>query len=815
MICLLLVLSAIVVHTGGVSYTGNKGTDIVLGGLFPVHKNEANGVCGSILDLGVQRLEAMAFTIDVINNSSELLPGLSLGYDIRDTCINENMALEQALHFVTEDDTMAISGVVGAASSSISISTASLLRLFHRPQISYASTARFLSDKTRFDYFLRTVPPDRFQARVMVDIILHYNWSYVIAINTADTYGREGIEAFVTEVEEVGETTNSSTICCVATRIELEAGATEDNYDDAITAMNQLWVSNTSVVVLFGQLATAEGVMRALERSPHRRPLTFIVSDAVGNQLPARYHPIAHGMISVLPMYFASSEFDQHFMSLMLNNSRNPWLREYWEAFFNCSLSDSSRMCNLAEQRISVESGYKQNSKVPFVIDAVLAFAHAIHRLLINTCGEITICPEAVSNGGVLNGRLLLEHLQNVSFVSFSGLETVSFDSTGDRRGGYWVQNLEYQRETGEYQFVTIGEWREPSEVAQGLREGLVLVHGIQWNNSTLPQALCSERCVGGQYPEPVDGEARCCWTCTPCRGEREVSEGNVCVTCPIGFSPNSDRSRCQSNPLNHLRWSDVSAILILCLSLVDLGLTAGTAGVFIVCYKHKIVKASSRELSAVLLVGIFLCYVIVFFYIGRPSPTICGLRRFGFGFAFSLCYAALVVRTNRIHRIFNNQKTSIQRPPLISPQSQLFFTGILVMVQVVIEGAWLISSPPDIIYVYQDYSTDVTCNHTNYIGLIVALGYNFVLLIISTYFAFRTRKIPQNFNEARFINLTLYSVIIIWLAFIPTYLATATLGSKFQTISEVFAIVLNATTTLCCLFGAKIYYIFRAKDGE
>ena len=43
------------------------------------------------------------------------------------------------------------------------LQVANLLRLFRIPQISPASTAKALSDKTRFEMFARTVPPDTFQ----------------------------------------------------------------------------------------------------------------------------------------------------------------------------------------------------------------------------------------------------------------------------------------------------------------------------------------------------------------------------------------------------------------------------------------------------------------------------------------------------------------------------------------------------------------------------------------------------------------------------------------------------------------------------
>lgn len=57
----------------------------------------------------------------------------------------------------------AISGVIGGSYSEVSLQVANLLRLFRIPQISPASTGTALSDKTRYDFFARTVPPDTFQ----------------------------------------------------------------------------------------------------------------------------------------------------------------------------------------------------------------------------------------------------------------------------------------------------------------------------------------------------------------------------------------------------------------------------------------------------------------------------------------------------------------------------------------------------------------------------------------------------------------------------------------------------------------------------
>ncbi len=71
--------------------------DLVLGGLFPVHEKGAGmEECGRVNeDRGIQRLEAMLFAIDRINKDNTLLPGVSLGVHILDTCSRDTYALEQ------------------------------------------------------------------------------------------------------------------------------------------------------------------------------------------------------------------------------------------------------------------------------------------------------------------------------------------------------------------------------------------------------------------------------------------------------------------------------------------------------------------------------------------------------------------------------------------------------------------------------------------------------------------------------------------------------------------------------------------------
>jgi metabotropic X receptor len=55
-----------------------------------------------------------------------------------------------------------------------------------------------------------------------------------------------------------------------------------------------------------------------------------------------------------------------------------------------------------------------------------------------------------------------------------------------------------------------------------------------------------------------------------------------------------------------------------------------------------------------------------------------------------------------------------------------------------------------------------------------IAFSYPILLVIICTVYAVLTRKIPEAFNESKFIGFSMYTTCVIWLAFIPIYFSTA-----------------------------------------
>lgn len=132
-----------------------KESDVVFGGLFPMHERGVQGdaTCGRIKrEKGIQRLEAMLYAVDLLNSNEDILPGLNIGLNVLDTCSDDTFALEQCMDFIkaqlqlssfdVEDYSCLdgstpryhrlrpVAGVIGAASSPVSIMVANILRLF-------------------------------------------------------------------------------------------------------------------------------------------------------------------------------------------------------------------------------------------------------------------------------------------------------------------------------------------------------------------------------------------------------------------------------------------------------------------------------------------------------------------------------------------------------------------------------------------------------------------------------------------------------------------------------------------------------------
>jgi hypothetical protein len=226
--------------------------------------------------------------------------------------------------------------------------------------------------------------------------------------------------------------------------------------------------------------------------------------------------------------------------------------------------------------------------------------------------------------------------------------------------------------------------------------------------------------------------------------------------------------TKCISIEAEYLSIRNVIAWPALILSSIGLLMTIYTIVIFIRFAQTPIIKASSRELSYFLLSGICCCHLCAWPLILKPHASTCFFIRVGVGLSLTICLAALLTKTNRLARIFNNSQRLTQ-PSCLSPRSQLGICGGIVSVQLIGVLLWIIISPPA-----TKLKSELKHNHKRLIlvcqtdneYIACSLVYNMILVISCTLYAIKTRHIPENFNEAKHIGFAMYSICIIWLAF-------------------------------------------------
>uniref|UniRef100_A0A3B4A4B6 G-protein coupled receptors family 3 profile domain-containing protein n=1 Tax=Periophthalmus magnuspinnatus TaxID=409849 RepID=A0A3B4A4B6_9GOBI len=798
--------------------------DISLGGLFPVHARGNDGkACGELKkEKGIHRLEAMLFALDRINNDNELLPNITLGARILDTCSRDTHALEQSLTFVQaliEKDSTDVKclsggppiitkpervvGVIGASASSVSIMVANILRLFKIPQISYASTAPELSDNTRYDFFSRVVPPDTYQAQAMVDIVKAMQWNYVSTVASEGNYGESGVDAFIQRSREDGG-------LCISQSLKIPREPKLNEFDKIIRRLSEN--PNARVVIIFANEDDIKRLLQAAKKANQTGHFIWVGSDSWGSKIAPilNQEEMAEGAVTILPKRQSIKGFDRYFTSRTLeNNRRNIWFAEFWENNFQCKLSRHAvkkgsgiKKCTNHE-RIGKDSSYEQEGKVQFVIDAVYSMAHALHNMHKDLCpGKVGLC----SKMDTINGTLLLKYIRDVNFTGIAGTPVV-FNVNGDAPGRYEIYQYQIANETMEYKII--GHWTDQLHLD---------INEMQWPGGTqdIPSSICSQPCRPGQRKKIVKG-IPCCWHCENCDGYQYQADTYTCKMCRFDLRPNENHTGCVPIPIVKLEWSSPWAVIPVLIAVLGIMATLFVVATFVRYNDTPIVKASGRELSYVLLTGIFLCYATTFLMISTPDVFICSLRRIFLGLGMSISYAALLTKTNRIYRIFEQGKMSVSAPRFISPASQLVITFSLISVQLLGVCIWFGVDPSQAIIDYEDQRTAnpemsrgvLKCDISD-LSLICLLGYSMLLMVTCTVYAIKTRGVPETFNEAKPIGFTMYTTCIVWLAFIPIFFGTSQSAEKMyiQTTTLTISVSLSASVSLGMLYMPKVYVV-------
>ena len=553
------------------------------------------------------------------------------------------------------------------------------------------------------------------------------------------------------------------------------------------------------VIVFCSKKETIASLLHAAKAQNAIDKFQWIGSDAwITVSWLGELQPLVRGMISVQPASDPVEEFQKYFLKRIPSSSDvNPWFRKYFRQTMKCNpLSYEDNVyphCDsqhrLGNANITIDNG------VTRTMDAVYAYAHALQKIRKAKCKQnpLIICDKMKET----LGEDLLKILKNITFTSIDG-KTVSFDENGDVRARY---DIYYFNQTGPNQYVNfpIGQWIDNLTMHPNAKKALTPIN-----------SFCGKQCERNEVKFGVPGKPSCCWECRTCSGNKFAFNETYCKTCARGFWPHDDKQRCVQLPPKYftLNTEYVGLHLVLpplIVSILGFISVIHTAVIFAKYNTTPLVKASGRELSYLLLTGLFFCYAMLIVCLMKPSPYVCLVEFLLDSLPFTICYAAVIVKTNRISRIFNRRNLT-KRPQFIHPQSQICFSFVLVAVQVMLLTAFcLLQLPKDKLLYLSDSDVVLICAISDKDFLLSQI-YNFVLIIVCTYYAFKTRRSPMNFNEAKYIAFAMYCTCVLWLAFITVYLVQTDVMLK--ACIRCLSISLIATILLVCLFVPKVYII-------
>ncbi|XP_036934175.1 extracellular calcium-sensing receptor-like [Acanthopagrus latus] len=588
----------------------HKAGDVILGGLFEVHYTSVfpeltfiaephQPNCQGFDPPGFRHAMTMAYTIDEINKNSNLLPNVTLGYSLYDNCATLGIGFSAALslasgreeQFLLQENclgTPPVIGIVGDPFSTFSIATSNVLGLFKLPIVSYFATCSCLSDRQRYPSFFRTIPSDAFQVRAMIQILKHFNWTWVGLLVSDDDYGLHAARSFQSNLAQSGGG-------CLAYSEILPWGNEPNEYKMIVDVMTK---STARVVIVFAHQMQMTQLMTEVVRQ-NVTGLQWIASEAwtlVEGLHTTAFMPYLAGTLGIaircgkipgLRDFLLRINPDQHHS----NDYENSMVRQFWEFTFQCRFApppagwveSGGALCTGHENLGNVETDYLDASELRpeyNIYKAVYALAYALNDMLHCTPGKGPFRGQSCATLQKMDPWQLMYYLEKVNFTTPIG-DQVSFDENGEALPIYDVMNW-LQLPDGRTKVQNVGEVKK--SVSKG-EELTIDEDKIFWNFELQepPRSVCSESCPPGTRMARKRGQPMCCFDCIPC-SEGKVSNATdslECTSCPEDFWSSPQHDHCVPKKTEFLSYHEPLGICLTTASLLGTFVCAVVLGIF------------------------------------------------------------------------------------------------------------------------------------------------------------------------------------------------------------------------------------------
>uniref|UniRef100_A0A8C7YM78 Olfactory receptor C family, x1 n=1 Tax=Oryzias sinensis TaxID=183150 RepID=A0A8C7YM78_9TELE len=643
------------------------------------------------------------------------------------------------------------------AGSGVSMALLRSLGSFHIPLVSYFASCSCLSNQKEFPTFMRTMPSDAFQIRALIQLVRYFGWTWVGVIGVESDYARFAIQLFLQESMHYG-------VCAAYTNF----------YPSEREKINMIGMKTSKVIVNFSGESEMQDILREVQRR-NMTGLQWIASEAwaTAKSLWEKSGKLLQGTLgfaiqraAVIPEKF-DDVYSPYFDVTQLRVSYNVYKAVYLVAH---SLQD---MSDCKDGKGPFQNGSCANPK--------------------------NFKPWEVKSA-------LLHYMKRTNF-SVLGKE-VNFDQNGDPIAYYDLMNWQ-EMSDGSLSLVKVGFYDASLPSGQNL---VINDSMIQWPVGK--KSVCSESCPPGFRVARRKGEPICCYDCIPC-AEGEVSnatDSHECSPCSEDTWPNAARDLCIPKNVEFLSYYDALGILLCTTSVLGACMSFLVVVVFFKYKDTPIVRANNMELSFLLLVFLAICFLVSLLFIGEPSDWLCLIKFPAFGISFALCISCLLAKTSVVLMAFRARLPGSNVMKWFGPMQQRASVLLGTAVQVFVCLSWLLTAPPHANYNTNYHSSKIIieCVTGSEVGFWCVLGYIGFLACMCLVMAFLARKLPDNFNDAKFITFSMLIFFAVWITFIPVYMSTV---GKFTVAVHVFAILASTLGLLLCIFAPKCYILLLRPD--
>nr|XP_056719677.1 vomeronasal type-2 receptor 26-like [Euleptes europaea] len=781
-----------------------------------------------------QNALALEFAVKEIDENAKMLPNISLGFHVYESYYDDWMTYHATLNLLFRshrfvpnyrcDTEKSPKAIIGGLSSEISFRMADILDLHKVPQLTYGLFAQDEKDIRQLPSFYHMVLNE---AQQTMRLIKHFQWTWVGLFVVDNDSGEQFSRSL-----EPSLTQNGICLAFIETILSRRHEVSMDYFNYVISRAYLPFIdSKASAVILYGRPTTINWLMTlvsvagpGLKENPSLRKV-WIMAGHVDFALTFLQRSWDFGFFQGAIFFTIHSEKLAGFQKFLQNvkpcrTEGDGFMKDFWEQAFECSFPKSEEPMKsdgtcTGEERLENLPGpvfeMSMTGHSYSIYNAVYAVAHALQSM---STSRSRHRPTMDSQGALfqdLQPWQLHPFLQGILFNNSAG-ETVYFNNR-EMVTGFDIMNV-VTFPNNSFLKVKVGSLNPHAPEGQ---EFIIHEDRIVWPRvfkQVPPTSVCNDPCQPGYHKEKKEGKKFCCYNCVPCQEGKTANQKDMdnCNTCPEDQYPSMDHDQCLPKIVSFLSYEEPLGIS---LTIVALSFSLSTSLVLAIFIRHKdtpIVKANNRDITYTLLVSLLLCFLCSLLFLGQPNKTTCFLQQSAFSIIFTVAVSCVLAKTITVVVAFMATIPGSNMRRWVGKR----LTNSVVLSCSLLEAAicvvWLATSPPFPDFDRKSLSREIMaqCNEGSILLFYISLGYMGLLSFISLIVAFLARKLPDSFNEAKFITFSMLVFCSVWLSFIPTYLSTK---GKYMVAVEVFSIQASSAGLLACIFFPKCYIIVLRPD--